>query len=295
MNSSKFFRSCELYKGVTAILGQIGEYAFLVCRKDKAILIDTLTGIGSLKAYCRELTDLPLNVVNTHSHEDHVGGNTEFKCCYIHPYDMESMYHYMSREKRVMFLEKYIDKLSSKGILLDDLIDDKEFFSIPIFDREYFDLGGKIIEIIHIPGHSRGSIALLDVDERTVFIGDSISSKTFLVFENSVSIEEYGDMLNSFKLHQYRFDRMIGSHSTNFLAPIYIDEAIVLCQEILEGRDDSIPYPIHPFYLAKEVNINLSRKDGKYVNICYDKMRVFKQDSPKEIIPYKNRKFNEYD
>ena len=37
-----------------------------MCIRDR--LIDGLSGVGSLKAFVRELTDLPVEVVNTHGH-----------------------------------------------------------------------------------------------------------------------------------------------------------------------------------------------------------------------------------
>jgi glyoxylase-like metal-dependent hydrolase (beta-lactamase superfamily II) len=58
----------------------------------KALLIDSLIGAGNLRAFCRELTDLPITLVNTHGHVDHTGGNFDFDECYIHPNDISLMY-----------------------------------------------------------------------------------------------------------------------------------------------------------------------------------------------------------
>ena len=77
MRKSKFFRAEKLFDNVTAIAGLAGELCCLVEGSEKALLIDTLVGVGSLKAYVRELTDLPVQVVNTHGHLDHCGGNFE--------------------------------------------------------------------------------------------------------------------------------------------------------------------------------------------------------------------------
>ena len=56
---SKFFKSKKIFDNVTLIAGLAGEQYYLIEGEEKALLIDTLTGVGSLKAYVRELTDLP--------------------------------------------------------------------------------------------------------------------------------------------------------------------------------------------------------------------------------------------
>ena len=66
MGNSKFFESEKLFDNVTVIAGLAGEQCYLVEGSEKALLIDGLSGVGSLKAFVRELTDLPVEVVNTH-------------------------------------------------------------------------------------------------------------------------------------------------------------------------------------------------------------------------------------
>ena len=48
---------------------------YLIEGEDYALLIDSILGMGNLKAFCETLTDKPIRVANTHSHSDHVGGN----------------------------------------------------------------------------------------------------------------------------------------------------------------------------------------------------------------------------
>lgn len=81
MVQSKFFTAEKLFENVTAITGLAGEKCYLVEGEKKALLIDALTGVGSLKAFVRELTDLPVEVVNTHGHLDHCGADFEFGAC----------------------------------------------------------------------------------------------------------------------------------------------------------------------------------------------------------------------
>ena len=66
MYESKFFKARKIYDNVTLITGLGGEQAFLLEGSEKALLIDGLSGVGSLKAFVRELTELPVTLVNTH-------------------------------------------------------------------------------------------------------------------------------------------------------------------------------------------------------------------------------------
>ena len=70
---NQFFKAIPLMEGVTAIAGLGGEYAYLVEGSERALLIDGLVGVGSLKAFVRELTSLPVKIALTHGHIDHNG------------------------------------------------------------------------------------------------------------------------------------------------------------------------------------------------------------------------------
>jgi len=294
---SKFFKTHELYEGVTAISGLIGELAFLICGGEKALLIDTLTGVGSLKAFCRELTDLPIVAVNSHGHVDHVGSNSEFRYVYIHPLDIDMSYYQAAMEKKTEFLSRggFMESLYKRGYSDKDLVKDDPFFAIPINDGEYFDLGGKKIEAIHIPGHSRGSIALLDINERTVFIGDSICDGMLLNLENSTSVEEYLESMEYLKTHMSRFDRMYWNHGTQPLPPYHIDEAIEVSLDVLNGRDDSVINREHPFYCTKSTDGITKLPKKRWANLNYDKTRIFKKERSKLIVDYSKRDFNTFD
>ena len=50
MYESKFFKARRIYDNVTLITGLGGEQSFLIEGSDKALLIDGLSGVGSLKA-----------------------------------------------------------------------------------------------------------------------------------------------------------------------------------------------------------------------------------------------------
>ena len=89
---NKFFISYTINDHIEQILGQGGELAYLIKGENRAVLIDGLEGAGSLKAFVRELTDLPVTLILTHGHLDHIGAAFEYRECMIHPDDMELFY-----------------------------------------------------------------------------------------------------------------------------------------------------------------------------------------------------------
>lgn len=88
MKNTQNFTAQRLPNGVTEITDLSGVHCFLVEGRDKALLIDTMTGLRGLPAFVATLTDLPVEVALTHGHMDHAGGVFEFGRCYIHPADI---------------------------------------------------------------------------------------------------------------------------------------------------------------------------------------------------------------
>ena len=88
MKDTQNFTAQRLPNGVAEITDLSGVHCFLVEGRDKALLIDTMTGLRGLPAFVATLTDLPVEVALTHGHMDHAGGVFEFGRCYIHPADI---------------------------------------------------------------------------------------------------------------------------------------------------------------------------------------------------------------
>jgi len=128
--------------GVWYIKDDQGGVMYLVAGQERALLIDTGWGEGDLPAHIKTLTPLPLLVVNTHGHRDHTSGNGQFAEVYIHTADLP-----LAQESAARL--------------------------IPIYDGYVFDLGERDIRVIGVPGHSPGSICLLDKEGRILFSGDS--------------------------------------------------------------------------------------------------------------------------
>jgi glyoxylase-like metal-dependent hydrolase (beta-lactamase superfamily II) len=275
--NSKFFTTKEIAPHTTAIIGLGNELCYLVEGKTKALLIDSLLGVGNLRAFCRELTDLPITLVNTHGHVDHIGGNFDFDECYIHPNDIALMYE--KEELRVGYVQNGIKNSGKHLVLLDnDFTLARPMKTLPVYEGFVFDLGERVIEVIAVPGHTAGSIVLLDRNNGIVFSGDACNANTLLFLPHSTSIEAYRESLVHFKQFQSCFTEMWGGHGLWAVPKIIIDEALALCDEILAGTDDAVEgeHLGRPCFYGKKKDAAFKRLDGKIANIAYrrDKIRM---------------------
>lgn len=154
--------------------------SFLVLGDDKALLLDTGMGICKIKPLVDKLTDLPVIIVNSHSHFDHIGGNWEFDR--VHIFNFEPS---LNRLKSGMMKTELNHHLCSGSVWLpypNDFNPDeysiKPSIPAPITDGHVFDLGGRILEVIHTPGHSPDSIMLWDKKNSILFTGDTFYPAT---------------------------------------------------------------------------------------------------------------------
>lgn len=157
--------------------GKNGVHMFLLEGDARALLVDTGTGEGDLSACIKALTDKPLLVLNTHGHYDHMGGNHFFEKVLLHPADKETAAAhqdsaYLSRlAKTLMPGYFYLLAKICKPFLLNPK-PTKQF--VDIKDGQVLDLGNREIEILHTPGHTKGSVCLYDREHDLLFTGDSV-------------------------------------------------------------------------------------------------------------------------
>ncbi|MCD7817506.1 MAG: MBL fold metallo-hydrolase, partial [Lachnospiraceae bacterium] len=133
----------------------VGFQQYLVLGKERALLIDTGMGIGSLKSVVEQITDLPITVINTHGHPDHAGGNAEFAPALMCPDEFDVFEKMANREFRVQDVSHMPDGSS----FIDQLQPDPPS-PIAVADGEIIDLGGRTLKVLYTPGHTHGSICI---------------------------------------------------------------------------------------------------------------------------------------
>ena len=130
--------------------------SYLYIGDSRAAVIDTLQNAKGLYAAVREITPLPVDVLITHGHGDHVGASTA---------------EFAEAGCRV-----YMDMADYKFLNPDAV--KKEWFT-DMQNGETFDLGGITLEAISCPGHTSGSMVFLDRAHQVIFTGDTVGSGHF--------------------------------------------------------------------------------------------------------------------
>ncbi len=276
MKDTQNFTAQRLPNGVTEITDLSGVHCFLVEGQDKALLIDTMTGLRGLPAFVATLTDLPVEVALTHGHMDHAGGVFEFGRCYIHPADIP-MLDGRTLPARVGYVRGQLPP--GEAPEASAFVPDGPVEFVPLKAGDKLDLGGRALEVLHVPGHTRGSLCYLDTASGDFFAGDACNNNTLLMMDVSATIEEYLGALLALKERQGDIRRFYLFHGPSLQDKSCIDDNIQCCRDILAGTDDRVPVDFlgRPGYLAKERTPGtFSRKDGRFGNVLYNPQQVRK-------------------
>jgi hydroxyacylglutathione hydrolase len=214
---------------------------YLITGRDSALVVDTGLGLADLPAFIRTLTDLPLIVVATHSHPDHTGACYQFPQVYAHAADFEMIKFFTSPGFR---------KTNPMGGAGGQIPDSVKFnvrdslFSVnllPVKDGHVFDLGDRNIEVISVPGHTPGSICLLDHKDRKLYTGDNSNTLVWFHTQDALPLESWLQSLKKLQKRSTEFDTLMPGHG----APVdaaFLNEQIGCVERIISGECEGKPY-----------------------------------------------------
>ena len=238
VTTPKFEKIAENTYAYSESLDQSSIY--LVVGSEKAMIIDTGHGLSDLPTAIREITDLPVIVVNTHGHYDHTRGNHYFEEVYMSVKDDEVFKRHNKSETvlelnnataaPIRFLMQYqVEAINAMPI-------NENYLPLP--EEGYFDLGGRRLEIIELPGHTPGSIGLIDVNTGTLFSGDAITATGLLLnLEESLPVLVQKDTLLSVKelADSGKITAICGGHGTYRMGTEILQTYLDALDKILSG------------------------------------------------------------
>lgn len=182
--------------------------SFLIEGDKEALLIDTGIGDGDLKKYVEQITKLPLTVIFTHADSDHVGNAGQFERRFMHPCEFD---YYRSKSKNAVSME-------------------------PIWEGDIIDLGSYRFEIILLPGHTPGSIALLEKEKRFLIGGDSIQLGSIFMFGNGRNFDAYRGSMKKLQGRLKEFDTVYASHYVLSMEANTVNLLYVAAGKMMENK-----------------------------------------------------------
>ena len=238
----------KIYKDTYAItdngFSQGKVYMYLLVGNEKALLVDSGYGMLDLKAVIKTITDKPVICICTHGHLDHAPGACQFDESYLHSKDFDVFKQHTDPE--------LITKAGLKGLmmkppiwmrnnpsyhkLVETMASKKYTAPQPLDDAESFDLGGRTVTWRHVPGHTQGSIAVIDETYKTAFDADACAPGAWLFLPESSSLTEYKKELESYLvfLENTKIERRYVGHAGKALGTESLQKLIKCVQVAID-------------------------------------------------------------
>lgn len=233
---------------------------YLVKGSIRSAVIDTGTGTGDFRSLIESILGTSYVVILTHGHMDHAGGMGQFEKVYIHEKDMEvaKKISLEDRQDYILRMEK-AGALQKGAVTIDThMKNGKKTKMLPVKEGDIIDLGNKKLVIFEFPGHTNGSVCILDAADRILFSGDSMNEVQLISAETEdrmALLEQWYQTGKRILGMQAQYDLCAGGHR---LIPIEDAEKIVECGRLaLNGTLTPEKIKVHffnaPFYSYKDV------------------------------------------
>ena len=229
MNNYKIRKMADDLFIITEDCGTYFVSFFLLTGKDRALLIDSGEGTFDLRKAISELTELPFDVIHTHSDHDHIGGDKYARDVYMHP----SEYELFNRNHPQL----------------------KDFPVKPIWDGQEINVGRFNLEVLLTPGHTPGSISLFDRKRRILFAGDMLSDTEVYMTKKGRSLLAYKySVENKYLPIKNDIDMIFAAHGTCTVYADIIDEANDLINGVLSKTAETVTENVPEGTLGYRIN-----------------------------------------
>ena len=185
------FRFTEIAPGIRHIQDAMGVCFTLIEGEKRALLFDTGYGTEDVRAYVKTLTGKPVKVYLSHGHHDHMLGARWFEKTWLCEEDLDEFHERTGEGQR----RKVMKQAEGQGVTVPaDFMDAKINLPEMIrfdgksgpFDTLEEELGGLLIRVIHVPGHTPGSIVIYVPAYGLLLTGDDWNPCTWMWFLSSM-------------------------------------------------------------------------------------------------------------
>jgi glyoxylase-like metal-dependent hydrolase (beta-lactamase superfamily II) len=216
--------------------------SYLIIGQTQALLFDTGMGIGNIQRVTAELTRVPIMVLNSHTHADHVGGNWQFDTILAMDTDFTRANAGGSREAAQAEI--------AAGEVCGDLpkgFDPKTYATRPWkitdykHDGDRMDLGGRSLEIVATPGHTPDAVCLLDRHNGLLFTGDTYYPGRIWLNAPETSLEAYAASIKRLAALMPSVKTVLGAHNTPVAPPSVLPRLVAAFEAVRSGKISATP------------------------------------------------------
>jgi len=211
--------------------------SYLIAGQKQALLFDTGMGISDIKKVAAELTKLPVIVLNSHTHDDHVGGNWEFTTIYGMDKDFTRKNAQGSREDA----QAEITPDQICGTLPKEF-NSKAYATRPwkitatVHDGDRFDLGARTLELIATPGHTPDAISLIDRANGLLFTGDTYYPAPIWLFRPETDLNAYAASIRRLAALAPQIKVVLGAHNIPVAPPSVLTRLVTAFDAVRAGK-----------------------------------------------------------
>ena len=243
--SDPWFEVYKVAPGVLAIYEphQAEEtISYLILGHNRALLFDTGMGISDLKNVTDQLTSLPIVVLNSHTHNDHVGDNWEFKTVY----GMDTAF---TRHNALGSRQDAQAELAPGQICgsLPSGFDSKTYVTRPwkisayIHDGSQIALGGRTLQVIATPGHTPDAISLFDRAHGLLFSGDTYYPATIWLYRPETDLRAYDASIRRLAALAPHVKLVLGAHNVPVAPPSVLPALVAAFEQVRAGKIVATP------------------------------------------------------
>jgi glyoxylase-like metal-dependent hydrolase (beta-lactamase superfamily II) len=243
--SDSWFEVYKVASGVFAIYEphQSEEtIAYLILGEKHALLFDTGMGISDIRKVTEELTKLPVVVLNSHTHDDHVGGNWQFDFIYGMDTDFTRANAKGSRtDAQAEIAPGEICGPLPKNFKAATYATKPWKISEFLHDGAKIDLGGRTLEIIATPGHTPDAISLLDRANRLLLTGDTYYPAAIWLYRPETDLAAYRRSIQRLAALAPQINLVLGAHNIPIASPNILPRLVAAFDAVEAGKIPPTP------------------------------------------------------
>ena len=231
------YLTTEVSPGIHMIRDFDDTKMYLVIGSARALLIDAGLGTGNLRALVEGMIgELPLDVVITHGHPDHIAAMGQFQ-------DHNNVY---MNHSDLRMVQGFVERLGYRIDL--EQIDD-------LHEGVVFDLGDRKLKVYEVPGHAAGHIVLFDEANGILLASDAVGSNRPTITDSlwmqnprHPPIDDYLSSLQVFRAKVAgKIKEIYGGHNdVPFIGETYLDNLQRAAQVLVDQGEDVLVPSLRP-------------------------------------------------